>query len=318
MSLRRLLSPRRLRLSGALVLFSTLLLSPVPRPVFGATGPGEAAAIGAARVLAQDVGTADATLETRQPDVQWSASSTTGWRAVPDRQSVRAGDRVRTGVGAAARLVYFEGTVTDISAETGLLVQRLDRTSDGNIVTRLFQSAGTTLSRVVQLVDPAASFEIDTPSATALVRGTTPRVQVGDDGSARISNVPDNTGGTVTVQGKDANATQVTLQQGEETFVRPGQAPSAPTAMTTQQQGTQAQQQQQLPPFDPMQQQALAMMAGQGIAASMAAQGALAQGALNAAAAQQLQNQLILSQLAGNPNFGFSNVVPATGTIRLR
>jgi hypothetical protein len=274
-------------------------------------------AAGAASVLAQESGGDQATLETRQPDVQWSASGATRWQTVPDRQGVRSGDRVRTGVGAAARIVYFEGTVTDISSDTGLLVQRLERSPEGNVVTRLFQSAGTTLSRVVQLTDPSSSFEIDTPAATALVRGTTPRVQVGDDGSARVSNVPDSTGGTVTVQGKDDNATQVTLQQGEETFVRPGQAPSPPTPMSSQQgqQQTSQQQQQQLQQMqDLQQQQALAMMAGQGIAASMAAQAGMA----NAVAAQQLQNQFLFSQLVGNPNFPFSNFSVATGTIRLR
>jgi hypothetical protein len=119
------------------------------------------------------------------------------------------------------------------------------------------------------------------------------------------------------VQGKDDNATQVTLQQGEETFVRPGQAPSPPTPMSSQQgqQQTSQQQQQQLQQMqDLQQQQALAMMAGQGIAASMAAQAGMA----NAVAAQQLQNQFLFSQLVGNPNFPFSNFSVATGTIRLR
>lgn len=315
MLLRNVSLARRLRLTSALVLLGTLLTFPLPRSAAGAVVAGPTG-VAAADVLAQDAGTAQATLETRQPVVQWSASGTTGWQAVPDRQAVRAGDRVRTGVDASARLVYFEGTVTEIGAETGLLVQRLDRSPEGNIVTRLFQSAGTTVHRVVQLVDPSASFEIETPSATALVRGTTPRVQVLDDGTARVGNVPDNTSGVVTVQGKDANATQVTLQQGEETTVRPGQPPSTPAPISSQQDQQQGSDQQQLLQQAQMmqQQQALAVMAGQGIAASVAAQ----TGLMNAAAAQQLQNQLLVSQLAGNPNFPFSNVFPATGTIRLR
>jgi hypothetical protein len=312
MSLRRLLSARRLRLSCALVLFATLLMSPLPRSASGAVTPGVVAAANAASVLTQEAGGEQATLETRQPDVQWSASGVTGWQTVTDRQAVRSGDRVRTGVGAAARIVYFEGTVSDISAETGVLVQRLERSPEGNIVTRLFQSAGTTLHRVVQLTDPGASFEIDTPAATALVRGTTPRVQVAADGTARIGNVPDASGGTVVVQGKDADATQVTLQQGQETSVRPGQAPSPPTTISSQQGGQQQSDQEQQQMQQMQQQQALAMMAGQGIAASMAAQAGLA----NAAAAQQLQNQLLLSQLASNPNFPFSSFPVATGTLR--
>ena len=99
----------------------------------------------------------------------------------------RAGRRPRAHrAGAAARLVYFEGTSTELGPETGLLVQRLERGAEGNLLTTLFQAAGTTLSRVVALGDAAARFEMETPAATALVRGTDLRVsQRPDIGEAR-------------------------------------------------------------------------------------------------------------------------------------
>jgi hypothetical protein len=309
---RHLPAARHLRLSCALALLATLLTPALPTA--GSAGVVAEVTGLAARALAQDTG-ALATLETRQPVVEWSPASATDWQTVATRQTVSTGDRVRTGTGASARLVYFEGTVSELSADTGVLVQRLERSPDGNIVTRLFQSAGTTLNRVVQLVNPAASFEVETPAATAFVRGTTPQVTVGGDGTTRVANVPDNTGGTVRVQGKDDAATEVILQPGEETQIRPGQAPSSPSPIS-QQPGlpqdtllpSQPDQQQQM-------QQASAMMAGQGIAAGFAAQSAAA---MNAAAAQALQNQF-LNQLASAPNFGFSNNIPvATGTVRLR
>ena len=55
------------------------------------------------------------------------------------REIVRAGDRVRTGPDASARLVYFDGTVTDVGAGTGILVQRLERSADGSIIGSLFE-----------------------------------------------------------------------------------------------------------------------------------------------------------------------------------
>ncbi|HLH23848.1 MAG TPA: FecR domain-containing protein [Chloroflexota bacterium] len=308
------LSARQLRVSCALALLATLATPSLLVPA----ASGWTTAGGVPAVLAQDAVTDQATLETRQPEVQWSPGGSDAWQSVPARQTVAAGDRVRTGSGASARLIYFEGTVTEIGADTGLLVQRLEHSPDGNIVTRLFQSAGTTVNRVVHLADPAASFEIETPAATAFVRGTTPQVQVGFDGTTRVSNVPDNTGGTVRVQGKDAGATEVILQPGEETFVQPGQPPSSPTPISGQQsqqpanpetQQAQQQQQQVL-----QMQQASAMMAGQGIAASFAAAQA---GFANAVAAQQLQNQL-LNQLTSVPSFNFSNFPVATGTGRSR
>jgi hypothetical protein len=68
--------------------------------------------------------------------------------------------------------VYFEGSSTEIGPDTGLLVQRVERSPSGNIVTRLVQTVGTTVNRIVQLADPGARFEVETPAATAIVRGT--------------------------------------------------------------------------------------------------------------------------------------------------
>ena len=48
----------------------------------------------------------------------------------------------------------------EIEADTGVLVQRLERTEGGNILTSLYQSVGTTISRVVRLVDPGAGYDV--------------------------------------------------------------------------------------------------------------------------------------------------------------
>jgi hypothetical protein len=196
-------------------------------PLLAAAGVG--AAGGPASVARQ--GTADlATLETMQPTVEWLAIDRSGWAAVPPREpaTVREGDRVRTARGATARLIYFEGSATEIGADTNLVVQRLNRSPGGSIVGNLFQSVGTTVSRVVRLADTSASFEIETPAATALVRGTTPRVEVGATGTTRVANEPDETGGRVDVEAKDPTRGRVTLQPGEETTIVVGQPPSPP------------------------------------------------------------------------------------------
>jgi hypothetical protein len=237
--------PGRFPAGWALALLAALLatLLPLAAGDAGASealpdrAPPEAAAnappalLGAAPALlsvARQQTDDQATLETRRPEVQWGAGDSGPWQAVPARQSVRAGDRVRTGSGASARLVYFEGTTIDLGPDTGIRIERLARTDGGNVVTRLFQSAGSTVSRVVRLVDPAASFEVETPAATAFVRGTTPRVEVAPDGSTRVTNVPDGTEGLVVVIGKDQNTTRVTLRPGQRTSVQPGLPPSLP------------------------------------------------------------------------------------------
>src|SRR5262249_3617181 len=141
------------------------------------------------------------------------------------------------GPGARARLIYFEGTTIEIGPQTGLLVVRLERSPGGDLLTNLFQTAGSTVSRVRALLDPGATFEIETPAATAIVRGTTPRVQVAADGTTRVANEPDGSGGLVSVVARDAATSQVTLAPGEETEVIPTQAPRPPLPIG------------QLPPF---------------------------------------------------------------------
>jgi hypothetical protein len=178
---------------------------------------------------AQRPPTDQAVLETRQPDVQWSAAGAASWVTVPDRQPVQTGDRVRTGPGARARLVYFEGTITEVGPETGILVQRLERGGDGNLLVTLFQSVGTTVSRVLALAGAPPEFQVETPAAVALVRGTTPRVYVAPDGTTRVANLPEDDAETlVLVRGKDLRQTEVRLPPGFETFVAPGLAPTEP------------------------------------------------------------------------------------------
>jgi hypothetical protein len=216
-------APHHFRVTLALALAASILLSLLP--------PG--ASVRAGGMAQQDLD-GQATLETRQPLVQWLPEGVPDWQTVADRGPVRVGDRVRTGPGAAARLIYFEGTVTEVGAETSLLVQRLERSPNGNIVASLFQTVGTTVSRVVHLADPRASFEVETPSAAVFVRGTTPRVQVAPNGTTRAANIPDGTDSTVYVRGRDAARTLIALRPGQEAEVLPGQPPRLVSAVQGQ------------------------------------------------------------------------------------
>jgi hypothetical protein len=120
--------------------------------------------------------TTQATLELRQQTVETSPPMATDWMPAQALQPVTVGYRVRTGPSGAARLIYYEGSTTEISPNTGILVQELEQHPGRSPGVRLLQAAGTTLSRVGQLLDGAARFEIETPAATAHVRGTWPSV----------------------------------------------------------------------------------------------------------------------------------------------
>jgi hypothetical protein len=175
-----------------------------------------------------------ATLEAARPEVEWSEVGLTSWRSVPSRQSVGAGDRVRTGSSASARLTYFDNSVVEIAPNTGLLVQRLERSPSGDLISNLFVSVGSVLSRIVPQTGTGGTVDVETPAAIGRVRGTTPRVEVTSDGTTVIGNLPDNTGGQVQVEGKDPLTTQVTVPSGFQTLIRPGQPPSEPYRLQRQ------------------------------------------------------------------------------------
>ena len=90
-----------------------------------------------------------ATLEAVRPEVEWSEVGLTSWRSVPSRQSVSAGDRVRTGqqcVGPPDLLRQLGGRDCP---EHGLPASQLQRSPSGDLISNLFVSVGSVLSRIV-------------------------------------------------------------------------------------------------------------------------------------------------------------------------
>jgi hypothetical protein len=184
------------------------------------------------RVLESQDLQARATLEVLRPDVQWSPSGAARWVSVPARQDVVAGDRLRTGPGAAGRLVYATGTSIEVGPETGILVQRLAVTPEGNSIVSMFQAVGTTISRIVGL-GPQDTFEVETAAMTARPGGTVVQVQVAPEGSTEVANVSEDPDSVIVVQAKDPERTEVVLRPGQRTAVLPGVAPTAPQPVGT-------------------------------------------------------------------------------------
>jgi hypothetical protein len=88
-----------------------------------------------------------------------------------DGQIVQVGDDVWTGPGGVALLTFFDGSETQLQGDSHITVEVPAGAAPGKSVS-IFQSAGTTINHVRHL-SPNASFQTDTPSAVAMVRGTT-------------------------------------------------------------------------------------------------------------------------------------------------
>src|SRR5258706_11642671 len=121
-----------------------------------------------------------ATLKVLAVPVEVELGQTQTFEAAQDGQMLNQGDVVRTGPGGLALLTFFDGSESQLGAESTVQIERAEATPAPQIA--LLQTAGVTMNHVVPMA-PGGSFQTDTPAATGLVRGTSYVVVVGDNSS---------------------------------------------------------------------------------------------------------------------------------------
>jgi hypothetical protein len=146
------------------------------------------------------------------------------WRPASAGERVQAGSRIRTGPGSAAVLVFFDGSTTNLEAETEIAVIEMSSPRGNDRVILLEQALGQTYSRVQQSPERESRFEIETPTTLVAVRGTEFSTAVETDGTTHVAV----TEGTVEVT---AQETTVVVLVGQKTAVHPGQIPGDPVSM---------------------------------------------------------------------------------------
>jgi len=112
-----------------------------------------------------------------------------GWNGADIGMSLDAGDGIRTGNNSTAEITFLDGSTIELEADTEIDIVALEISSDtGPKTVTLDQIIGDTISRVTHLVDSESSYEIETASGTAAVRGTIMLVHVGEDGTTLVTN----------------------------------------------------------------------------------------------------------------------------------
>ena len=148
------------------------------------------------------------------------------WQPATTDAQVGTGDRIRTGSLSAATLVFFDGSTTDLEAETEITVAQMSSRRDGNGRVIVFhQWLGETHNRVQRTSDLASRFEIETPAAVASVRGTEFVLGVEPDGTTDVVVIE----GTVNVMAQEVT---VAVQAGQATVTQPKQSPARPVSIS--------------------------------------------------------------------------------------
>jgi VCBS repeat-containing protein len=118
-------------------------------------------------------------LSITEGDVFVMKAGTDSWVEADVGISLEPGDSIKTGDSSGAEITFFDGSTIELQADTETKVVSLAISPDTDSTTiTLEQTIGTTISRVTKLLDPASSYEIETPTGVAAVRGSTMIVTV--------------------------------------------------------------------------------------------------------------------------------------------
>ncbi|MEA3345438.1 MAG: FecR domain-containing protein [Chloroflexota bacterium] len=167
------------------------------------------------------------TLEAMSGVVEVRPAEGETWLPASPAQRLEGGDCVRTGPLSAATLVFFDGSTTELEAETEVTIAQMISRRDGRgRVVILYQWVGRSHHRVERLPNRASRFEIETPATVAVVRGTEFSVAVKANGATQVEVWE----GFVEVTAREKS---VQVQSGEMTHVLPDLPPAQPVPAPT-------------------------------------------------------------------------------------
>ena len=156
--------------------------------------------------------------------VEIQNSGADSWQTGEDGMTLSVGDRIKTAADSHAILTFFEGSTTKLDAGTEVEIKRLEIAEGQPTVIVMKLWLGRTWSRVVKMADPDSQYEIETPSAVAIVRGTLFFTEVSETGATQVAT----TEGLVSVV---AQGEEVLLPPTQQTKVNSGHAPFQPATV---------------------------------------------------------------------------------------
>jgi len=177
----------------ALTLLVSIVAASLPLPVRAADGPvGKLAAV------------------QNQVDTKGSAADA-AWKPATLHEALQPLDRIRTGPGSRAAVLYSDQTLQRINEKSEVEILAPNAGNPG--VLRVISGTHYFSSRT-----PKDYSRIETPTVTAAIRGTEFVVEVGEDGVTKITMLE----GVVDASNPQGS---LTVTAGEQAYVEPGKAP---------------------------------------------------------------------------------------------
>jgi hypothetical protein len=100
---------------------------------------------------------------------------------------VYKGDVVQTGADGKVGITFNDGTAFNLSSNARMVLNEFVYDPNGKSNSTLFSLTKGTFTFIAGKVAKTGDMKIDTPVATMGIRGTTPHVEISDDGTVRFS-----------------------------------------------------------------------------------------------------------------------------------
>ncbi|WP_229198422.1 FecR family protein [Bradyrhizobium acaciae] len=100
---------------------------------------------------------------------------------------VYQGDVVQTGADGRVGINFTDGTSFNLSSNAKMAMTEFVYDPNGKSNSTLFKLANGTFTFVAGNIAKTGDMQIDTPAATMGIRGTTPRIEISDDGTVRFA-----------------------------------------------------------------------------------------------------------------------------------
>lgn len=138
------------------------------------------------------------------------------WETVTETLAVSEGNRIKTGDDSWALVTFQDGSTLEMEPGTEITIKKLRRDEIG-----IWQQVGRTWSGIKKLTGPTDRFYIESPSGSAMVRGTLLDVLVDAEGNTMVGAME----GKVEVVAQGITAT---VEAGMQRHVPKGKPPSDP------------------------------------------------------------------------------------------
>jgi hypothetical protein len=100
---------------------------------------------------------------------------------------VYLGDVVRTGVDGRVGINFLDGTSFNLSSNANMVLDEYVYDPKGSSNATTFNLTKGTFTFVAGAIAKTGNMKVETPVATMGIRGTTPHIEISDDGSAKFS-----------------------------------------------------------------------------------------------------------------------------------